>query len=67
MPQSRSRPSRQATAYKMVLRMQGIDPAKYPDLMKAWDELDYNKQMTEGTQLNIYDDDVDIRNGRKTQ
>ncbi len=52
---------------QMVLRMQGIDPAKYPDLMKAWDELDYNKQMTEGTQLNIYDDDVDIRNGRKTQ
>ncbi len=44
----------------MELREMGIDLSKYPDYVKNIEELEYNRERTSSTQLNIYDDDVDL-------
>lgn len=46
---------------EMVLQMHGIDPADYPDWSRNYEELEYNSERTSGTQLNIYDDGVDLK------
>ncbi|MDE6140736.1 MAG: hypothetical protein K2F95_07290 [Alistipes sp.] len=50
------------TADSMVMELteMGIDMSKYPDYVKNIEELEYNRQQTSATRLNIYDDDVDL-------
>lgn len=52
-----------AVADSMVMELteMGIDLSKYPDYMKNIEELEYNRERTSSTQLNIYDDDVDLK------
>jgi len=49
-----------ADSMVMELREMGIDLSKYPDYVKNIEELEYNRERTSSTQLNIYDDDVDL-------
>ncbi|MDE6861340.1 MAG: hypothetical protein K2J31_01175 [Alistipes sp.] len=61
---NRAAEQRQAseTADSMVMELteMGIDMSKYPDYVKNIEELEYNRQQTSATRLNIYDDDVDL-------
>lgn len=50
-----------ADSMVMELTEMGVDWSQYPDYMKNREELEYNRERTSSTQLNIYDDDVDLK------